>query len=143
MSSSPHSPPAVSRPERRPWALTVVAVIGAALSFNAIRLMAEPHVGAVGGIATAVLFDAAMWLSARWYIDTVKTGRPLRPALWLSLGLVAATLTVNVNGADGVASAIIHGIGPTLFAAFTWIEAGIELRAYRRAVGHRDRVPVG
>jgi hypothetical protein len=132
-----------SRPPRRPWALTLIAAIGGALSFNAIRVMAAPHAGTVGGIATALLFDAAMWLASRWYIDTVKTGQPLRAAQWLSMTLIGATLAVNVAGAHSVADGIVHGIGPALFAAFTWIEATIELRAYRQQSGQRERVPAG
>jgi hypothetical protein len=130
-------------PSRPPWALTLIAAIGAALSFNAIRVMATPYAGFLGGIATALLFDAAMWLASRWYIDTVKTGQPLRPALALSVTLVGATLAVNVHGAHGVADAIVHGIGPALFAAFTWIEATIELRAYRHSSGARQKIPTG
>jgi hypothetical protein len=131
-------PPKAARP---PWALTVIALIGAVLSFNAIRVAATPYAGFLGGIATAVLFDAAMWLASRWYIDTVRAGHPLRPALWLSLVLVAVTLAVNVAGATSLADGIVHGIGPGLFAAFTWIEATIELRTHRAATGARERIP--
>jgi hypothetical protein len=138
----------VSAAPRPPLALMVIALVGAALSFNAIRTMATPYMGQIGGIATAVLFDAAMWLATRWYIDTVKTGRPLRPALWLSAGLVGATLWVNIAPAftgshPSLTQAVVHGIGPGLFAAFTWIESTIQLRAYRNQPGRRERVPAG
>jgi hypothetical protein len=135
-----HSP---SPTPRQPWALALIALIGAALSFNAIRVAATPYAGLLGGIATAVLFDAAMWLAARWYIDTVRAGQPLRPALWLSLGLVAVTLAVNLSEATSLADGIVHGIGPGLFAAFTWIESTLELRAHRAAAGSRERIPTG
>ena len=128
---------------RPPLALSLIALIGAALSFNGVRLAATPHAGLYGGIGTAMLFDLAMWLSARWYIATVRAGKPLRPALWLSLALVAVTLIVNVSGARGVADQVTHGIGPALFAAFTWLEALMQLRAYRKEAGERDRVPLG
>ena len=128
---------------RPPLALTLIALIGAALSFNGVRLAATPHAGLYGGIGTALLFDLAMWLSSRWYIATVRNGRALRPALWLSLALVAVTLIVNVNGAHGVADQVTHGIGPALFAAFTWLEAVMQLRDYRKEAGERDRVPLG
>src|SRR5947209_5042193 len=126
---------------RPPLALTLIALIGAALSFNGVRLAATPHAGLYGGIGTALLFDLAMWLSSRWYIATVRGGRALRPALWLSLGLVAVTLIVNLGGAHGLADQVTHGIGPALFAAFTWLEAVMQLRAYRQQHGARDRVP--
>jgi hypothetical protein len=126
-----------------PLALRLIALIGAALSFNGVRLAATPHAGLYGGIGTALLFDLAMWLSSRWYIATTRAGRPLRPALWLSFALVAVTLIVNVNGAHGLADQVTHGIGPALFAAFTWLEAVMQLRAYRKETGARDRVPFG
>lgn len=135
--------PDPSRGPRPPLALTLIALIGAALSFNGVRLAATPHAGLYGGIGTALLFDLAMWLSARWYIATVRAGRALRPALWLSLALVALTLAVNVSGARGLADQVTHGIGPALFAAFTWLEAVMQLRAYRQQHGTRDRVPLG
>jgi hypothetical protein len=131
------------RGPRPPLALTLIALIGAALSFNGVRLAATPHAGLYGGIGTAMLFDLAMWLSARWYIATVRAGKALRPALWLSMVLVAVTLIVNVNGAHGLADQVTHGIGPALFAAFTWLEAVMQLRAYRKEAGERDRVPLG
>ena len=134
------APPASSKP---PFMLTVIALLGAGLSFNAVRLMATPFAGFYGGIATACLFDAGMWLSSRWYIRTVRDGRTLRPALWVSLFLVAVTLTVNIAPAHTFPERIVHGIGPALFAAFTWLEAALVLRDYRKAAGVRDRVPVG
>jgi len=137
------SSPAELRGPRPSLALRLIALIGAALSFNGVRLAATAHAGLYGGIGTAMLFDLAMWLAARWYIATVRDGRPLRPALWLSMALVAVTLIVNVNGAHGVADQVTHGIGPALFAAFTWLEAVMQLRAYRKEAGERDRVPLG
>jgi hypothetical protein len=136
------APPA-SASSKPPFMLTVIALLGAGLSFNAVRLMAEPFAGFYGGIATACLFDAGMWLSSRWYIRTVRDGRPLRPALWLSLALVAVTLMVNIAPAHTFPERIVHGIGPALFAAFTWLEAALVLREYRKAAGVRDRVPLG
>lgn len=137
------SSPRELRGPRPPIALSLIALIGAALSFNGVRLAATPHAGLYGGIGTAMLFDVAMWLSSRWYIATVREGRALRPALWLSLALVAVTLIVNINGAHGVADQVTHGIGPALFAAFTWLEAVMQLRAYRKEHEVRDRVPAG
>lgn len=137
------SSPSQQAGPRPPLALTLIALIGAALSFNGVRLAATPHAGLYGGIGTALLFDLAMWLSSRWYIATVRNGRALRPALWLSLALVAVTLIVNLGGAHGLADQVTHGIGPALFAAFTWLEAVMQLRAYREQTGARDRVPVG
>jgi hypothetical protein len=144
---APAAPPALApapaASSKPPFMLTVIALLGAGLSFNAVRLMAEPFAGFAGGIATALLFDAGMWLSARWYIKTVRDGRPLRPALWLSLALVAVTLAVNIAPAHTFPERIVHGIGPALFAAFTWLEAALVLRDYRKSAGVRDRVPVG
>jgi hypothetical protein len=128
---------------RPPFMLTVIALLGAGLSFNAVRLFAEPFAGFYGGIATACLFDAGMWLSSRWYIRTVRGGRPLRPALWFSLALVAVTLLVNIAPAHTIPEGIVHGIGPGLFAAFTWLEAALVLREYRKTAAVRDRVPFG
>lgn len=142
--ATPPAPvPASAASSKPPFMLTVIALLGAGLSFNAVRLMAEPFAGFAGGIATACLFDAGMWLSSRWYIRTVRDGRPLRPALWLSLALVAVTLTVNIAPAHSLAEKIVHGIGPALFACFTWLEAALVLREYRKSGNERDRVPVG
>lgn len=127
-----------------PWALSLIALLGAGLSFRAVYNYAEPATGKWGALATALLFDAAMWLSARWYLDTVRARNPLRPALWLSLALAAATLRVNVTGMVPFSTQwVVHGMGPALFAAFTWIEATIELRKHRTAPGTRERIPLG
>jgi len=139
----PAPTPTPATGSKPPFMLTVIALLGAGLSFNAVRLMAEPFAGFYGGIATACLFDAGMWLSSRWYIRTVRDGKPLRPALWLSLALVAVTLLVNIAPAHTLAQGIVHGIGPALFACFTWLEAALVLRDYRKAAGVRDRVPLG
>ena len=128
---------------RPPFMLTVIALLGAGLSFNAVRLHATPFAGFYGGIATACLFDAGMWLSSRWYIRTVREGKPLRPALWLSMALVAVTLAVNIAPAHNLTERIVFGIGPALFAAFTWLEAALVLREYRKSATVRDRVPLG
>lgn len=130
---------------RAPWPLAVVALLGAVLSFNAVSHYAAAYAGGkAGGIITAMLFDTAMWLSSRWYVDTVRTGHPLRPALWLSLGLVGATLVVNLHGAKHLGDYVVHGIGPSLFAAFTWLDAVMQMRAYRkRTAGLREPVPWG
>jgi len=129
---------------RPPWALTLIALLGAGLSFRAVYNYAEPATGRWAALATALLFDAAMWLSARWYLDTVRARNPLRPAFWLSLALAAATLRVNVAGTAPLSTQwVVHGIGPALFAAFTWIEATIELRKHRTAPGTRERIPLG
>ena len=139
----PAPTPTPATGSKPPFMLTVIALLGAGLSFNAVRLMAEPFAGFYGGIATACLFDAGMWLSSRWYIRTVRDGKPLRPALWLSLALVAVTLLVNIAPAHTLAQGIVHGIGPALFACFTWLEAALVLREYRKSAGVRDRVPLG
>ena len=142
----PPEPDATSTPaasSKPPFMLTVIALLGAGLSFNAVRLMAEPFAGFYGGIATACLFDAGMWLSSRWYIRTVRDGERLRPALWLSLALVAVTLMVNIAPAHTLAQGIVHGIGPALFAAFTWLEAALVLREWRKKADVRDRIPFG
>jgi hypothetical protein len=128
---------------RPPFMLTVIALLGAALSFNHVRLTATATVGVDGGYMTACLFDAGMWLSNRWYIKTVRDGRPLRPALWVSLALVAVTLVVNVSPYHTLTGQIIHGIGPGLFAAFTFLEAALVLREYRQNNEVRDRIPLG
>jgi hypothetical protein len=145
--SSPTIAPAPTRSgkdeSRPPLMFTVIALLGAGLSFNFVRLEATPVAGFYGGIATALLFDAGMWLSSRWYIRTVRGGRPLRPALWLSLFLVAATLVVNVAPARTLPEVIVHGIGPALFAAFTWLEAALVLREYQKKNPGRDRIPLG
>lgn len=133
-------PAAKSRP---PFMLTVIALLGAGLSFNAVRVHATPFAGFYGGIATACLFDAGMWLSSRWYIRTVREGKPLRPALWLSMALVAVTLAVNIAPAHTLTERIVFGIGPALFAAFTWLEAALVLREYRKSAEVRDRIPLG
>jgi hypothetical protein len=132
--------PVKSRP---PFMLTVIALLGAGLSFNAVRVHATPFAGFYGGIATACLFDAGMWLSSRWYIRTVREGKPLRPALWLSMALVAVTLAVNIAPAHNLTERIVFGIGPALFAAFTWLEAALVLREYRKSAEVRDRIPLG
>ena len=139
----PETPPAPT--VRAPWPLMVVALLGAVLSFNKVSHYAAAYAGGrTGGIITAMLFDTAMWLSSRWYVDTVRTGHPLRPALWLSLALVGATLIVNLNGAEHMGDYVVHGIGPALFAAFTWLDAVMQLRAYRkRTAGLREPVPWG
>lgn len=137
------STPELAGPRAAP-ALKLIALIGAALSFNRVRLAATPYAGLYGGIGTALLFDAAMWLASRWYLGTVRNGKPLRPALWLSIALAALTLIVNVNGTHGLADQITHGIGPALFAAFTWLEAALQLRAYREDNDtERERVARG